>query len=434
LFEPEDWPMLQLQSITADAEPAEPPLLSLRDLKVAIVHDWCPDFRGGERVLSRLCGLFPRAEVFTLFDFLDPETKERHFPGTIFHTSPLNRLPGVRHYYRTLFSLCPFFIEQFDVTKFDLVLSSSAAFARGVLTRPDQPHLSYVHSPARYAWDEQFTYIDQAGLGFGPKGLLYRHLLHRLRIWDSRTAHGPSVLVANSEFVRARIRRIYGRDARVIHPPVDVDEMPFTPKKADYYVAASFQAPYKRTDLVLQAFRRMPDRKLLVVGGGQQSDALRGLAAPNISFTGYLERRDYIDAVRNAKAMVFAGCEDFGIALAEAQACGTALIAFGRGGARDIVRPLGAERATGVLFAEQSVEAIERAVDRFERSGGAITPEACRQNAQRFSPDRFDQAINEAAAAALDDCENIDAFVSQASMNLRLGGGSVRAAGSGSPA
>lgn len=393
--------MFQVQSIATDAQPADPSAF-LRGLKVAIVHDWCPDFRGGERVLARLCGLFPRSEVFTLFDFLEPDIKARHFPGTTFHTSPLNRLPRVRRYYRTLFSLCPFFIEQFDVTKFDLVLSSSAAFARGVLTRPDQPHLSYIHSPVRFAWDEQFTYLEQARLGFGPKGLLYRHLLHRLRIWDTRTAHGPNVMVANSEYVRARIRRIYGRDATVIHPPVDIDEMPFTPKKADYYVAASFQAPYKRTDLVLRAFRSMPDRKLLVVGDGQQSDALRGLAAPNISFTGYLERGDYIDAVRNAKAMVFAGCEDFGIALAEAQACGTALIAFGRGGARDIVRPLGSERATGVLFAEQSVEEIRQAVDRYERSEGAITPEACLQNAQRFSGERFDAAITEAAAAALD--------------------------------
>ncbi len=398
--------MFRLQSALAvDSQPVEPTTVpALQDLKVAIVHDWCPDFRGGERVLARFCGLFPRAEVFTLFDFLEPEVKSRHFPGTKFHTSPMNRWPGVRRYYRALFPLCPFFIEQFDVTQFDLVLSSSAAFARGVLTRPDQPHLCYVHSPPRYAWDEQFTYIDQAGLGFGPKGLLYRHFLHRLRIWDARTAHGPNAMAANSEYVRARIRRIYGRDATVIHPPVEVEEMPYTPQKADYYVAASFLAPYKRTDLVLRAFRDMPDRQLLVVGEGQQSDLRRAFAAPNIRFTGYLERDAYVDAVRNAKAMVFAGCEDFGIALAEAQACGTPVIAFGRGGARDIVRPLGSEQATGVLFAEQSAEALRDAIDRFERSDGAISPEACRHNAQRFSADRFDREIREAVAGVLSAC------------------------------
>lgn len=385
--------------VAAQDEPAIPP--ALRDARIAIVHDWCPDFRGGERVLARFCRLFPHADVFTLFDFLDPEVKARHFGGKTFRTSPLNRLPGVRRYYRNLFALCPFFIEQFDVTGYDLLLSSSSAFARGVLTRPDQPHVCYVHSPARYAWDEQFTYLDQARLGFGPKGLLYRYLLHGLRTWDVRTAHGPDLMAANSEYVRARIRRIYGRDAMVIHPPVDVEEMPFTARKEDYYVAASFLAPYKRTDLVLRAFREMPERRLVVVGEGQQSAALRALAAPNITFTGYLERRQYVDAVRNARAMVFAGCEDFGIALAEAQASGTPLIAFAQGGARDIVRPLGTENPTGVLFPRQSVESICDAVETFERSFAAISPSACRQNAQRFSSERFDREILSALTQAL---------------------------------
>jgi glycosyltransferase involved in cell wall biosynthesis len=397
--------MLQLQSVPGADRAEQAATQGLQDLKVAIVHDWCPDFRGGERVLARFCRLFPRAEVFTLFDFLDPAIKARHFPGTVFHTSPMNRWPGVRRYYRTLFPLCPMFVEQFDVTGFDLVLSSSAAFARGVLTRPDQPHVCYVHSPPRYAWDEQFTYLQQAGLGYGPKGLLYRHLLHRLRIWDARTAHGPDLMVANSEFVRSRIRRIYGRDAAVIHPPVDTTEMPYTPVKSDYYVAASFLAPYKRTDLVLRAFREMPDRKLLVVGEGQQSDALRALAAPNIRFTGYLDRAAYVETLRNARAMVFAGCEDFGIALAEAQACGTPVIAFGRGGARDIVRPLGSAQPTGVLFAEQTAGAVRAAVEAFERSGGAIDPAACRINAQRFSTGRFDTQILAAITGAIAACD-----------------------------
>lgn len=379
----------------------EPPLVpAMPDVRVAIVHDWCPDFRGGERVLARLCRLFPDADVFTLFDFLDPEVKARHFPGRTFRTSPLNRLPGVRRYYRSLFALCPFFIEQFDVTGYDLVLSSSSAFARGVIVRPDQPHVCYVHSPARYAWDEQFTYLDQAGLGFGPKGLLYRYMLHGLRTWDVRTAHGPDAMLANSAYVRARIRRIYGRDATVVHPPVDVEEMPFTPRKDDYYVAASFLAPYKRTDLVLRAFAAMPDRRLLVVGEGQQSAALRALAAPNIAFTGYLERGEYLDVVRHARAMVYAGCEDFGIALAEAQASGTPLIAFGQGGARDIVRPLGTERPTGVLFPRQSVDAIREAVATFELKSAAILPAACRENAQRFSVERFDREMLAAVARA----------------------------------
>ena len=159
-------------------------------------------------------------------------------------------------YYRWLFFACPFLIEQFDVTGYDAVITSSAAFARGVLTRPDQPHLCYVHSPIRYAWDEQFSYLEQGHLGFGPKGLVFRYFLHNLRTWDARTAHGPDLMLANSNYVRARIRRIYGRDAQVVFPPVALDELVYTAQKDDYYITASFLAPYKRTDLVIKAFTR----------------------------------------------------------------------------------------------------------------------------------------------------------------------------------
>jgi glycosyltransferase involved in cell wall biosynthesis len=368
--------------------------------RVAIVHDWCPDFRGGERVLERLCQLVSDPAVFTLFDFMSDDVKKRHFSGVDFHVSPVNSWPLIRRYYRHLFFVCPFLIEQFDVTGYDAVISSSAAFARGVLTRPDQPHLCYVHSPVRYAWDEQFSYLAQAGLGFGPKGLLYRYMLHRLRSWDVRTAHGPDLMVANSRYVRGRIRRVYGRDAKVIHPPVDTDDMPFREVKDDYFVAASFLAPYKRTDLVIEAFNQMPDKRLLVVGEGQQSARLRALAGRNVTFSGYLPRAEYVEAIANAKAMVFAGCEDFGIALAEAQACGTPLIAFGRGGACDIVRALGAAKdPTGVLFTDQSVPELLGAVESFERHSDAISPAACQRNASRFSAARFDREISAAFAA-----------------------------------
>lgn len=362
--------------------------------RVAIVHDWCPAFRGGERVLARLCRLFPGAEVFTLFDFLPDKIKREHFAGVHFHTSPANRLPLASRIYRHLFFACPFLIEQFDVTAYDLVLSSSAAFARGVLTRPDQPHLCYVHSPVRYAWDEQFSYLHDGRYGFGPKGILLRYLLHRLRQWDARTAHGPNVMLANSNYVRMRIQRIYGRDAAVVYPPVDVDEFAVAVDRGDHYVTASYMAPYKRTDLVIQAFNEMPKRKLLVVGEGQQSSRLRALAGPNVVFTGFLPRGSYVRTLASARAMVFAGCEDFGIALAEAQACGTPLIAFGRGGARDIVRPLGdSPRPTGLMFERQEVSAVKDAVEHFEAYRSQIRASWCRENARRFSPRRFDKQI-----------------------------------------
>jgi glycosyltransferase involved in cell wall biosynthesis len=369
--------------------------------RVAIVHDWCPSFRGGERVLAELCKTLAGADVFTLFDFLPDDIKKLHFDGVTFHSSPANRLPLIHRYYRALFFACPFLIEQFDVTDYDVVVSSSAAFARGVLTRPDQPHLCYVHSPIRYAWDEQFTYLKQARLGFGPKGLLFRYMLHQLRKWDARTAHGPDLMLANSSFVRSRIRRIYGRDATVVHPPVALDELVYVGEKDDYFVTASFLAPYKRTDLVVEAFNAMPHRRLVVVGEGQQSATLRAMAGPNVHFTGYLPRDQFVQVLAQARAFVFGGCEDFGIALAEAQACGTPVVAFGRGGACDIVRPLGASRQpTGVLFHQQSVDAVAAAIDVFEQCSDRIEPAACRENATRFSAERFRREIAESFEVA----------------------------------
>ena len=370
--------------------------------RIAIVHDWCPDFRGGERVLAELCRIFPGAEVFTLFDFLSDEVKQEHFPGVTFHTSIANRLPMVDKFYRSLFPICPILIEQFDVTDFDAVITSSAAFARGVLTRPDQPHLCYVHSPIRYAWDEQFSYLKQGRLGYGPKGLLFRYCAHKLRIWDVRTANGPDLMLANSSYVQSRIKRVYGRKSEVVFPPVPIDELHFSADKDDYYVTASFLAPYKRTDLVIQAFAAMPKRRLVVVGDGQQMRGLRKLAGPNVTFTGFLPRAEYLDIVARARAMVFAGCEDFGIALVEAQGSGTPLIAFGRGGATDIVRPLEIhEKPTGVLFRQQSAAAVIDAIERFEENSKAILPAACRENAARFGPQRFARQVARAFAATV---------------------------------
>lgn len=370
---------------------------------VAIVHDWCPSFRGGERVLARFCKMFPGSDVYTLFDFLPREIKDTYFPGVNFHVSAANRLPMVKRFYRHLFFLCPFLMEQFDVTDHDVVISSSAAFARGVITHPDQLHVCYVHSPVRYAWDEQFSYLEEGKLGYSLKGLIYRRMLHRLRMWDARTAHGPDIMLANSEYVRRRIRKVYGRDATVVHPPVDLDELVYTSHKDDYYVTASFLAPYKRTDLVVKAFNEMPERRLLVVGDGQQSAKLRELAGPNVHFLGYMPRADYVRTVAGARALVFAGCEDFGIALAEAQACGTPLIAFERGGACDIVRPLGKmSDPTGVLFAKQSVRHIRDSVELFERREAEIRAEACRENALRFSTERFDADIDAVINLALE--------------------------------
>lgn len=369
--------------------------------RIALVHDWFPAYRGGERVVASLLKILPEADVFTLFDFLTVAERDAHFGGKRFTVSPMNGWPLAKRLYRHLFFLCPFFIEQFNVTEYDGVISSSAAYARGVLTRPDQPHLCYVHSPIRYAWDQQFEYLAQARLGWGPKGLLFRWILHRMREWDVRTAHGPDLMATNSTYVRERVRRIYGRDAQVIFPPVEVETIPFSEHKDDYYVVASFLVPYKRIDLVVHAFNSMPQRRLVVLGNGQQERELKAIAGPNIEFAGHLPRAAFLDRIAKAKAFVFAGCEDFGIVLAEAQACGTPLIAFGRGGARDIVRPgQDGVAATGVLFERQTVGAIVDAVTTFESQSGAISPQACRENAMRFSEARFHREFSQAWAKA----------------------------------
>ena len=209
-------------------------------------------------------------------------------------------------------------------------------------------------------------------------------------------------MVANSSYVRKRIRRIYGRDAIVIFPPVAVSEFPMARHKDDYYVTASFLAPYKRTDLVIAAFNEMPSKRLVVVGEGQQSKKLRALAGPNVTFTGFLSRSEYVKTVAEAQALVFAGCEDFGIALAEAQSAGTPVIAFHRGGASDIVKPAGGEdQPTGILFGEQSLRAIKEAVGYFEDRKHLISPAACHMNAQRFAAERFRREFSAAADRVL---------------------------------
>jgi glycosyltransferase involved in cell wall biosynthesis len=213
-------------------------------------------------------------------------------------------------------------------------------------------------------------------------------------MWDARTAHSADLFVANSSIVKRRIEQIYGRRAVVIEPPVDVAEIPLVERKDDYFVVASRLVPYKRIDLVVRAFSEMPSLRLLVVGDGPEMSRLRALAGPNVAFTGYLPRAALIETLQKARAFVFAACEDFGIVMAEAQAAGTPVVAFGRGGATDIIAPLHADRPTGVLFAEQSVESVKQALELFCREERRISPAACRANVERFAPENFRKRLH----------------------------------------
>jgi glycosyltransferase involved in cell wall biosynthesis len=283
----------------------------------------------------------------------------------------------------------PLAIEQLDLSSYDLVLSSSHAVAKGVLTGPDQLHVSYVHSPMRYAWDLQHQYLREMGLERGMRGWLAKWFLHRLRIWDQRTANGVDHFIANSRFIKQRIQRIYRRDADVIYPPVDVEAFVPAGAKDDFYLTASRLVPYKRIGLIVEAFARMRGRRLVVVGDGPELGKVRALAGANVDLLGYRGDEELRGLMQRARAFVFAAEEDFGIAPVEAQACGTPVIAYGRGGVTESVRGLDEQRPTGVFFAEQSAAAIVAAVEEFERNEHRIEPGACRESALRFSSARF---------------------------------------------
>ncbi|MFY9314751.1 MAG: glycosyltransferase, partial [Burkholderiales bacterium] len=319
--------------------------------RIAVVHDWLLDFAGSESVLAEILRCLPQADLYTLVDHM-PASERAPLGGRPARTSFLQGMPGVARHLRWYLPLMPVAIEQLDVTGYDLVVSSSHAVAKGVIVHPDALHLSYVHSPMRYAWDRQSDYLRAEGAERGLKSALMRYLLHRLRIWDHRSAAGVDQFAANSAFVARRIAKCYRREAEVIAPPVDTEY--FTPggARSDNYLAVSRLVGYKRVDLLVEAFRDLPDRRLVIVGDGPELRRLRASAGPNVEFAGRLERAALRERLRRARAFLFAAVEDFGIAPVEAMACGTPVIAFGRGGAAETVAGLDAPAPTGVLFAE----------------------------------------------------------------------------------
>ncbi|WP_270935762.1 glycosyltransferase [Falsiroseomonas oryzae] len=353
-------------------------------MKIAIVHEWMDTYAGSERVVEQILELFPQADLFVTCDFLPLE--ERGFlRGKVPTTSFIQRLPRAQRWFRYYLGLMPLAVEQFDLSAYDLVISSNHAVAKGALTGPATLHVSYVHSPMRYAWDLQHQYLRQSGLDRGLKGALTRWLLGRLRAWDHASAARPDVILANSAWIAERIRKAWRRESTVVHPPVDIDRFAFSADHTGPYVIASRLVPYKRVELVAEAFRAMPDRELVVVGDGPEMPKLRAAAgdARNISIRGRVKQAELVALLQSARAFVFAAEEDFGIGMVEAQACGAPLIAYRRGGAADIVR----EGETGVLFPEQTAESIADAVRCFEAL--SISPAACRANAERFSHAAF---------------------------------------------
>lgn len=364
---------------------------------VAVVHDWLPTLAGGERVVMELLRAFPDSELYTLFDFLSPEERQTLTGGRPVHVSSLNRLPGVEKYYRYLLLQCTRAIETFDLTRYDIVVSSSAALAKGVLTSPGQPHIAYVHSPARYAWDLTHDYIN--GLGNALARHMAHRMMHQFRIWDMRTVAQVDHFVANSRFIRDRIWKVYRREAEVIYPPVDISAfVPGSEPREDYYFTASRMVPYKKIEMIAAAFRERPNLKLVIAGEGPEMARVKAAAGPNVTILGHVSFETLRSHMQRARAFIFAAREDFGIVPVEAQATGCPVIALGSGGTAETVRDLSMDQPTGAWFEEQTVASLLGALDRLEDQYDAVTSENCRENALRFSAERFHREMRDCVA------------------------------------
>jgi glycosyltransferase involved in cell wall biosynthesis len=375
-------------------------------VRVALVHDWLTGMRGGERVLDELAGLFPGADLYTLFHV--PGSTSERIEALRIQASPLSRIPGAGRHYRKLLPLYPWAIERFRLAGYDLVLSTSHAVAKGVRVAPGTPHLCYCFTPMRYVWDQADAY-----LGRGLRRALASPLLRHLRRFDLRTS-GPDRVqrfVASSKTVAERIRRRYGREARVVYPPVAVDRIrPSGRPPEDFFLLVGGFVPYKREDVALEAFRRLGLR-LVVVGDGPGRARLMAQAPPGAEFRGRVSDAELFDLYARARALVFPAEEDFGLVPVEAQAAGRPVIAFGRGGACESVIPPGAgpEPPTGLLFAEQTPESLAGAVRAFERLEARFDPQALRQSALRFAPEHFRAGIQREIAEALGEARGREA-------------------------
>ncbi len=372
-------------------------------MKVAVVCDWLVTYAGAEKVLEQILRIFPEADLFAVVDFIPEEKRDfiLHKPVT---TTFIQKLPKAKRKYRNYLPLMPIAIEQLDVSGYDLVLSSSHCVAKGILTGPNQVHISYVHSPVRYAWDLQHQYLREARLTSGVKSKIARMILHYMRIWDVRTANGVDYFIANSHFIAKRIWKCYRRKAKVIYPPVDVEKFACHTQKEDFYLTASRMVPYKKMDLIVEAFSQMPEKELVVIGQGPDFEKIKKLVAPNVRMLGYQPDEVLKDYMQRAKAFVFAAEEDFGITPVEAQACGTPVIAFGRGGSLETVRGYGEkENPTGVFFGEQTVSSLTEAVARFEEVQERILPQNCRRHAETFSVEVFRENIEQYVKQVLEE-------------------------------
>lgn len=357
-------------------------------MKVAIVHEWFESYAGSEKVLEQMLEVFPDADLYSLVDFL-PEGQRDFIRNKKVNTTFVQKLPFAHKKFRSYLPIMHFAMEQLDMRQYDLIISNNHAIAKNVITGPDQLHISYIHSPIRYAWDLQHQYLRESGLNSGIKGLLTKYMLHKIRHKDLHSVNGVDEYLCNSRYIARRVWKLYKRKADVIYPPVDVDSFKICSEKDDYYFTASRMVPYKKMDLIVEAFSGMPDKKLIVIGDGPEFNKVKSKAKSNVELLGYQSTETIIKYMQKARAFVFAAEEDFGITPVEAQACGTPVLAFGKGGVTETVE----NNVTGLFYDEQNTAALIKTVEEFEKIEDKFDPVLIRKNAERFHPEYFRQSF-----------------------------------------
>ena len=353
------------------------------DKHIAIVHDWLVNFSGAEVVLEEIYKLFP-GDVYTLLYDKD-KVKNTFLKDTKIFPSFVQKLPFPTKLYPNYLPLFPIAIEQFDLSRYDIIISSSHCVAKGVLTSSKQLHICYCHTPMRYAWDFYHKYLAEMGINKGLKGILARYFLHKIRMWDICTSNRPDYYVANSKYIARRIKKIYEKEAEVIYPPVDIEDFDVGFKKENFYLVVSRLVPYKKIDLLVEAFNKMPDKRLIVIGDGPMMKKIKKIAGSNIEILGYQPKSIVKEYMKKAKALIFPAEEDFGIVMVEAQASGTPVIAYKEGGASEIV----IENQTGLLFDKQNIYSIIDIIDKFERIQDKFDPYFIKNSSRRFDKEVF---------------------------------------------
>lgn len=352
-------------------------------MKVAIVHDWLTIYGGSERIVEIFHELYPQAPVYTLV--YDQENMPERFKTYDIRTTFVQKLPFAKKKYTHYLPLMPMAFEQLDLTEYDLVITSCTSCSKGVITRSDAVHICYCNTPMRYAWEFYYDYTRNMNK---IKKIIVAFFMHKIRMWDRLAADRVDYFIANSNYIKGRIQKYYRRDAEVIFPPVNTHLYSIGKKDEAYYLVVSRLVPYKRVDLAVQAFNAL-GLPLLVIGAGSEEVGIKKLAKENITFLGRLSDEEIVTYYQGCKAFIFPGEEDFGLTPVEVQACGRPVIAYGRGGVKDTV----IDGKTGILFEEQTKEALIAAVKQFEQVGVAYSKEEIRKHSEGFSLERFKEEV-----------------------------------------